>query len=135
LPCRLTRRSSNAINRREIWRNDTLNVIPFEDENANAEMIRGGIEMKYKVGRNELTVTVRYKRLIGEDNFMPHLEARRIMQPPRSIIDDNLWPLHNDTMIAGSLIDSINLRNCIVRLKDNQIFTIEQAIEILASSL
>jgi hypothetical protein len=135
LPWRLTRCSSNAINRREIWRNNMLNVVPFEDENAIVEMICQSIEMKYKLGQNELTMTVHYRRLIGEDNCMPHLEARRIIQPPPIIIDDNLWPLHNDTMIASSLADSINLRNHIIRLKDNQIFSIEWAIKILASSL
>ena len=102
---------------REINQSDTLNVIPFED--TCCELVRRGVYFKYKPRSKILSITVRYRRLVGSQNFQPHLEARGMVHLPDDE-EEETFPFHQDTLVDGCKIDQYNINTRLVRLSDNR---------------
>jgi hypothetical protein len=110
MSCSLRRRGLDA---REVVYNqmnytDTVNVIPFENENNTIESTRRGMELKYLSSEMELTVTVKYRKLHGRENLEDHFRDRNVV-PNNNVLMDDSYPLHATTTVFGSRISSINL--------------------------
>ena len=74
LPCPMGKNNGRVSVHRVISKTDTINVVPFEPEDQ--ELIRRGIVLKYIPSRTHLTVTIRFRRVTGEERMLPYLQSR-----------------------------------------------------------
>ena len=110
MSCSLRRRGLDAreVVYKQMNYTDTVNVIPFENENNTIKSTRRGMELKYLSSEMELTVTVKYRKLHGRENLEDHFRDRNVV-PNNNVLMDDSYPLHATTTVFGSRISSINL--------------------------
>ena len=130
--CRLPRGESYAEESRQISASSTLNVIPFE--NSSTELVRRGIHFRYKPVSRILSLTVRYRRLNGHQNFYPHLEARGMVHLPAEDGPD-IYPFYRDVLVDGCYIQQYNITSRSVRLSDNRHLSVEEVIALFNRDL
>jgi hypothetical protein len=130
--CRLGRNTSYAEASREIAPTDTLNIVPFENESI--ELVRRGVQFKYKTASKVLTLTVRYRRVIGRSNFHAHLEARGMVRITNED-EVNIYPLHHDVLVDGCNVEQYNFSCNTVRLSDNRHLRIDNIINLIDRDL
>ena len=130
--CRLPRGQTYAEALQQIDPSRTLNVIPFEDNCR--EVVRRGIHFRYKPASKVLSVTVRYRRMIGAQNFLPHFQVRGMVH----VHDEDgrdIYPFHRDVLVDGCNIEQYNFLTRTVRLSDNRHLHINDVIDILNRDL
>jgi hypothetical protein len=126
--CRLPRTEQKIEVSREMDTNDTLNIIPFEDNHT--ELVGRGLYIKFKPRTKVLSITLRYRRLVGEAQFSTHLEARGMVH----VNDDEegeIYPFHRDTVVDGCSIEQYNINTRMVRLSDNRHLSVNEVIDLL----
>ena len=133
--CRMKKNDSYVEASRVIDPSDTLNVVPFE--NSSRELVRRGVAFRYKPGSRMLSMTVRYRRLVGEINYMDHLRARRMEIQPTIADDDemDIYPFHHDVVVDGCKIEQYNFSSNTVRLSDSRYLSKEDVITLINRDL
>jgi hypothetical protein len=132
VPCQMGRGNGRVSSGRIISKTDTINVVPFEPEDQ--ELIRREIVLKYIPSRTHLTVTIRFRRVTGEERMLPYLQSRGAIYEEEEEAED-VWPLHSDTPFRNSLISKINLREEIVTLKSGELLDFNQCITDISSRI
>ena len=107
LPCPMGKSNGRVSSGRVICKTDTINVVPFEQEEQ--EIVRRGIVLKYTPSLGQLTVTIRFRRVTGEQRILPYLQSRGAIYVEEEETED-VWPLHSDTSFRNSFIFQLNLR-------------------------
>jgi hypothetical protein len=106
--------------------------VPFENESI--ELVRRGVQFKYKTVSKVLTLTVRYRRVIGRSNFHAHLEARGMVRITNED-EVNIYPLHHDVLVDGCNVEQYNFSCNTVRLSDNRHLRIDNIINLIDRDL
>jgi hypothetical protein len=134
--CRLNRNESYAKASRTIAASDTLNILPFES--TSRELVRRGVFFKYKPASRVLSIIVRYHRLIGEINFLNHLEARGMAPYTPDNDGSNMmdnYPFHYNVLVDGCNIEQYNFGCNHVRLSDSRVLSKEAVIGLINRDL
>ncbi len=113
---------------------DAINVIPFED--GPRELVRRGIWLSYAPSTGLLSVLVRFRALHSVDEMRSYLSLIGALSDDISLdnADDAEFPLHDDTMIFGEAVKSINFFTRAIQLETRSV-TAAVAIEQLTNSL
>jgi len=134
--CRLKRNETYAESSRAIDASDTLNIVPFE--RMSRELVRRGVLFKYKPASKVLSIVVRYRRLIGETNYLTHLVARG-MAPyaPDDGGSDmmDIYPFHYNVLVDGCNIEQYNFCTNHVRLSDSRVLSKHTIIGLINRDL
>ncbi len=109
-----------------------MNIVPFED--TCRELVQRGVNFKYKPSSKILSVTVQYRRVIGHQNFAPHLEARGMIAAQDEGEYDN-YPLHRDILVDSCMIEQYNIASRTIRLSDNRHLSVTDVINLLNRDL
>lgn len=126
--CRLPRTEQKIEVSREMDTNDTLNIIPFEDNHT--ELVGRGLYIKFKPRTKVLSITLRYRRLVGEAQFLTHLEARGMVHV-NDEEEGEIYPFYRDTVVDGCSIEQYNINTRMVRLSDNRHLSVNEVIDLL----
>jgi len=101
LPCPMGRSNGRVSSGHVICKTDTINVVPFEQEEQ--ELIRRGIVLRYIPKQSHLSVTIRFRRVTGEARILPYLQSRGAIYEEEEEAAA-VWPLHSDTTIRNRSI-------------------------------
>ena len=132
LPCPMGKSNGRVSSGRVICKTDTINVVPFEQEEQ--EIVRRGIVLKYTPSLGQLTVTIRFRRVTGEQRILPYLQSRGAIYVEEEETED-VWPLHSDTSFRNSFISKLNLRQEIVTLRSGETISFNQCINDINSRI
>ena len=109
---------------------DSLNVVPFEPFRPDLnEIFSCGICLKYTPSEEELILIIRYRLEHDEYRVRDAFHCRGITGVNEIQPEADLYPLHSDTEVFGSLVKQINLNTRTVLLQNNMIYSIQNTMD------